>query len=352
MNWANRSVGGVPVDDALVDDIDGCIGDKLINVDGFLNLHKPAGLTSHDCVMRVRKLLHIKRVGHAGTLDPAATGVLPIAMGRATRLLQFLPSGKAYEAVIRFGYRTSTDDLEGDIISRAADQTAAALSLDVVQQQLPQFLGKLQQIPPQYSAIQVQGKRLYDLARSGQTVEVQPRAVEVFKLDILDWQPGEYPELRVAIACSAGTYIRSIARDWGELVGTGATLAKLIRTASSGLHLANSIGLEELQTQLATGEFQPIPPEHALAHLPIVTLPDQVAKQWCHGQVIAIAQTSITLTTTDPQAPLPTAVRVHHEDGSFLGIAQPEPLDSKELLSPGQIPQVALTPQVVFKTDP
>ncbi len=301
--------------------------------------------------MRVRKLLHIKRVGHAGTLDPAATGVLPIAIGRATRLLQFLPSGKAYEAVIRFGYCTTTDDLEGDVISRAPAETIAALTLEGVQQGASQFVGKLQQIPPQYSAIQVQGKRLYDLARSGQTVEVQPRSVEVFKLDILAWQPGEYPELRVAIACSAGTYIRSIARDWGELVGTGATLANLIRTESSGLHLASSIGLVDLQSELETGQFQPIPPEQALAHLPSVRLPDAVAKQWCHGQLIAIAQTAITTVLTDAPQPLPSVVRVHHEDGAFLGIGQPDLLDSKELISPGQIPQATLVPQVVFKTD-
>ncbi|MBD0336189.1 MAG: tRNA pseudouridine(55) synthase TruB, partial [Cyanobacteria bacterium Co-bin13] len=139
---------------------------------GFLNLNKPAGLTSHDCVARVRRLLQTKKVGHGGTLDPAAQGVLPIAVGRATRLLPYLASGKAYQAVIRFGLITATDDLEGDILHQ---QPAPDLSLAQIQAVLPQFLGQIEQVPPRYSAIQVDGQRLYDLARKGQAVEAPLR---------------------------------------------------------------------------------------------------------------------------------------------------------------------------------
>jgi tRNA pseudouridine55 synthase len=252
-------------------------------MDGFLNLHKPAGLTSHDCVAKVRRSLRMKRVGHGGTLDPAATGVLPIALGRATRLLQYLPSGKAYQATIRFGVTTSTDDLEGEVLTT---YSASELTLEAVKALLPQFLGTIQQIPPSYSAIQVQGKRLYDLARSGQVVEAPVRTVEVDDIDILEWRSGEFPELVVAIACGAGTYIRSIARDWGALLNTGGTLAALIRTESSGFYLKDSLTLETLAEQIESQTFQPIPPAIALAHLPTVQLDETQTKRWCQGQRI------------------------------------------------------------------
>ncbi|HBQ98966.1 MAG TPA: tRNA pseudouridine(55) synthase TruB, partial [Cyanobacteria bacterium UBA11691] len=165
---------------------------------GFLNLNKPPGYTSHDCVARVRRLLHTKRVGHGGTLDPAAVGVLPIAVGKATRLLQFLPQDKGYQATIKFGLRTETDDLEGEAIE---SQPVPDLSLESIQLVLSQFQGKIEQIPPIYSAIQVGGKRLYKLARQGEVVQVPARTVDVYDLQILDWRPGDFPELDVAIAC-------------------------------------------------------------------------------------------------------------------------------------------------------
>lgn len=163
---------------------------KLLAVQGFLNLNKPFGWTSHDCVARVRKLLRLKRVGHGGTLDPAATGVLPIALGKATRLLPYLPGEKVYQATIRFGVRTTTDDLEGEIIN---SQPAFGLDLPEVKAALCQFLGKIEQIPPSYSAIQVGGKRLYDLARQGEVVTAPARTVEILQTEVLDWRPGIFP---------------------------------------------------------------------------------------------------------------------------------------------------------------
>ncbi|MEQ8963487.1 MAG: tRNA pseudouridine(55) synthase TruB, partial [Coleofasciculus sp. C2-GNP5-27] len=143
---------------------------------GFLNLNKSAGFTSHDCVAKVRRLLRLKRVGHGGTLDPLATGVLPIALGRATRLLQYMTSDKAYRATIRLGVKTTTDDLEGDIVATAS---ASGLTLETVVPLLQQFQGKIDQIPPMYSAVQVQGKRLYELARAGKTVgEIVPNLAD------------------------------------------------------------------------------------------------------------------------------------------------------------------------------
>jgi tRNA pseudouridine55 synthase len=272
-------------------------------VQGFLNLNKPLDWTSHDCVAKTRKLLRLKRVGHAGTLDPAATGVLPIALGKATRLLQYLPGNKAYKATIRLGVRTTTDDLEGEIIA----SVACAVSLADVETALKQFEGKIQQIPPSYSAIQVEGKRLYDLARKGEAVDVPARTVEIFQIKILDWRSGDFPELDVAIACGSGTYIRAIARDLGAVLQTGGTLAALTRTESSGFHLADSLTF----TDLEAGTFQPTPPDAPLQHLPSVSLPATSAQKWCQGQRI-------------PFMDIAGTVRAYDEDGVFLGIAQTE----------------------------
>ncbi|MBD2358829.1 tRNA pseudouridine(55) synthase TruB [Tolypothrix sp. FACHB-123] len=274
---------------------------------GFLNLNKPFDWTSHDCVARVRKLLRLKRVGHAGTLDPAATGVLPIAFGKATRLLQYLPGNKAYQATIRFGLQTTTDDLQGEIITSAP---CPELSLAEINAILPQFIGEIQQIPPNYSAIQVDGKRLYDLARRGLQVEVPVRTVEVFQIEILAWREGEFPELDIAIACGSGTYIRAIARDLGAVLQTGGTLAALTRTVSSGFELTNSITLSDLETQLQTGTFQAIAPDTPLLHLPTVILPPVSAHKWCQGQRIPV------------NLDIGDTVRVYEQETHFLGIGQ------------------------------
>lgn len=297
--------------------------------DGFLNLNKPAGLTSHDCVARVRRLLKTKRVGHGGTLDPAATGVLPVAVGRATRLLQYLPSGKAYNATVRFGLTTATDDLEGEILTQAP---APTLTLEQVQVALGEFQGTIQQIPPRYSAIQVQGQRLYDLARAGVAVEVPMRTVQVDQIEILDWRPGEFPELAVAIACGPGTYIRSIARDLGSLVGTGATLAALERTASSGFTLAESLSLEEVAAQTEQHSLRLVAPEQAIAHLPVITLAHSEAVRWCQGQKLSL----------DDLSSQPIVYRVHHDAGHFLGVGEGEWRES----------QWVLAPRLVFETHP
>ncbi|MGL5035536.1 MAG: tRNA pseudouridine(55) synthase TruB, partial [Microcystaceae cyanobacterium] len=156
---------------------------------GFINLNKPLSWTSHDCVAQVRRLLKIRKVGHGGTLDPLATGVLPIAVGKVTRLLSYLPTRKAYRATVRFGIQTTTDDLEGEIIRNAI---ASDLTLEQIEPHLGQFLGTITQIPPQYSAIHRDGKRLYDLARQGKVVEVPSRLVEIFKVEILDWRSQDY----------------------------------------------------------------------------------------------------------------------------------------------------------------
>lgn len=282
---------------------------------GFLNLDKPAGLTSHDCVARLRKLLRTKKIGHGGTLDPAATGVLPIAVGKATRLLQYLSHQKSYRATIRFGLRTTTDDLEGEAISQS---NASELTLDRIKVCLPQFEGTIAQIPPSYSAIQVGGKRLYELARSGEAVEAPLRTVQIDRLEILDWRSGEFAELDLAIDCGTGTYIRSIARDLGEVLGTGGTLARLLRTRSSEFFLQESFTLEAVAAQLEANALQLISPQVALRQMAIVVLQPDQTLGWSQGRRLFMEQ----IRSDRIPADLPAQVQVQDQAQNFLGIGQ------------------------------
>lgn len=303
-------------------------------LDGFLNLDKPAGWTSHDCVAKVRKILQMKRVGHGGTLDPAATGVLPIALGRATRLLQYLPTPKAYRAVIRFGITTSTDDLEGDALSSKA---CPHLKQSEVLPHITSFIGTIQQIPPKYSAIQVNGKRLYDLARAGVEVDVPIRTVEVHHIQVLKWQAGDFPELEVAIACGPGTYIRSIARDLGAALGVGATLAKLLRTESHGFQLSDSLTLETVEHLTENQTFTPIQPHTALSHIPSILLSPDLEKGWLNGRMTPISPEDQRLPT-----PLPDVFQVRSDRTAFLGIGYPRRAED----SPASA--LFLKPKIVF----
>jgi tRNA pseudouridine55 synthase len=297
-------------------------------MDGFLNLNKPLGFTSHDCVAKVRRLLRQKRIGHAGTLDPAASGVLPIALGRATRLLQFLSTDKAYQATVRLGIQTTTDDMAGEVLST---YPIPSLTLDAVTTALQPFHGQIQQIPPRYSAIQVQGKRLYDLARAGQEIAVAARTVEIYRIDVLAWRSGDFPELDLAIVCGAGTYIRAIARDLGAALHCGGTLAALTRTYSSGFDLETSLTFEQLDLQLQTHQFQPISPGRVLQHLPSVNLPEEVAYRWCLGQSVAVGL---------PKDMAAKAWRVHHDDGRFLGVGDQRITQEEILLHPWVVIEV------------
>lgn len=284
---------------------------------GFLNLSKPTGWTSHDCVAKVRRLLQMKRVGHGGTLDPLATGVLPIALGPATRLLQFLPEEKAYRARCRLGARTTTDDLEGEAI--ACPPIPPNLELADVRTALQQFVGRIEQIPPTYSAIQRDGKRLYARARAGETdIKVPPRQVEVQTIEIVRWLPGPEPEVELDITCGPGTYIRAIARDLGTALGTGGTLVALTRTRSCGFDLAASITLEALAAATAPEAiaFEPISPAIALRNLPQCPLAASAVRPWRQGRTILQHDTADLIADLAPD----TAVAVLTPTGDFLGV--------------------------------
>jgi tRNA pseudouridine55 synthase len=284
---------------------------------GFINLNKPWGITSHDCIAKLRKLLQTKKIGHGGTLDPFATGVLPIAVGKATRLLQFLPTPKAYRARIRLGMTTTTDDLEGEVI-----KLADSLMLDQAQilDCLNNFRGTIEQVPPIYSAIKQKGRKLYDLARRGEEIAVEARQVIISELELLNIAHQEFCELEVAISCSPGTYIRAIARDLGAQLGVGGTLAHLIRTESCGLTLENSFTFEQIEQQLQAKTFELIDPKILLTHLDTVSLSQSDSLNWCQGQLVDLSQgvdISNQITTFIPEHYLAT----YNIDRTFLGIS-------------------------------
>jgi tRNA pseudouridine55 synthase len=286
-------------------------------LDGILVIAKPAGPTSHDVVALVRRLAATRRVGHGGTLDPFASGVLPVFLGRATRVVEYhLADRKAYRATVCFGATSSTDDLEGELVpveGRPPDRGA-------VQAALGRFLGRISQTPPAYSAVKVSGRRAYALARAGQAVELTAREVEIDGLELVDWD-GTEPDRPVAVIevrCSAGTYIRALARDLGAALGTGAYLGALVRTASGPFTLASAIPLDAVRAAAADDgsgvRSLLLPIDAGLDRFPTVVLSESELAAVARGQLIR------------PLAPLPPdadsgAVRLLGPDGALVAFA-------------------------------
>lgn len=208
------------------------------NLFGFLNIYKPKGITSFDVIYKLRKIFGIKKIGHAGTLDPLADGVLPVAVGNASRLLEYLEGGKSYVAKIFFGANSTTYDDEGE----KTEICEASFTQDDFLCILPMFTGKIKQIPPIYSAIKVEGKKLYELARAGRNdIELKPREVEIYDISVLEF---ELPYVTISVSCSSGTYIRSLAYDLGVALKTGAYIKELKRTSSNGFDIASAVKIE------------------------------------------------------------------------------------------------------------
>lgn len=242
---------------------------------GFLNIYKPKGMTSHDVVAVMRRITKIKQIGHTGTLDPFAEGVLPICIGKATRLIEYLDDDKEYLATVQFGSATTTYDLEGEVTSTSdkkvtEDELLAALQL---------FSGEIYQLPPIYSAIKVKGKKLYEYARKGEDVEIQPRKVTIEKLELknfnFDTQTAE-----LLIACSKGTYIRSIAHDLGQNLNAGGHLIKLIRTKAGKFTVDKSVELDDIN--VSENLINPL----KILNLPQIFLNESDYEKVLHGQQI------------------------------------------------------------------
>jgi tRNA pseudouridine55 synthase len=273
---------------------------------GFLVLDKPAGLTSHACVARVRRAYGLKRVGHGGTLDPAVTGVLPIALGAATRLLPYLGGTKTYQGVVRLGLRTSSDDLEGAVLEQ---RMVPDLERTVLEQALEAFRGDIQQRPPQVSAVHVDGERAYARSRRGETLSLPPRPVTIHNLELLGWDPAT-ADVALAVRCSAGTYIRALARDLGEALGCGGTLAQLRRTEALGFDLEQAVPLEALEQPTTLPPL--LDPLEPLRHLPQQQLQEEQWAGWRCGRAFAATAT----------LPPDTAVAVLAPDGNLAGMAR------------------------------
>ena len=284
-----------------------------MEIQGVLCIDKPKGFTSFDVVAKMRGIAKTRKVGHGGTLDPMATGVLPIFLGRATKACDLVPEQKKrYLATFRLGLTTDTQDITGQVLQ----ERPVTCSLEQVQQVLAGFLGKQQQVPPMYSAVKVDGKRLYDLARQGKEVQRPSREIEIFSLDLVsyDLQQQEYT---VDVCCSKGTYIRTLCADAGEELGCGATLTQLRRTLSAGFALEQCITLEEAAQLAQEGTLQDHvqPIEQIFAVLPCVTLNPQQCKLFCNGARLDLDRI--------PQRPnTGEMLRVQDEDGRFLGLAQ------------------------------
>lgn len=230
---------------------------------GLLNIHKPAGITSRAVVDHVVKLVRPYKAGHAGTLDPLATGVLVVSVGSATRLIQYVQNGrKRYRAQFLFGQRSDTDDITGNV-THTVDAAAMFSSddfYDNLQQLIPEFVGRIEQVPPQFSAVHVDGQRAYKLARQGKSVALKSRLVDVFSIDIIrfttETETG-FPELELDIECGSGTYIRSIGRDLGERLQCGAVMSKLVRTGVGPFSIEDAVSLEELTESSLVSHLQP-----------------------------------------------------------------------------------------------
>jgi tRNA pseudouridine55 synthase len=245
--------------------------------DGLVVVDKPAGFTSHDVVAKLRKAYGQRKVGHAGTLDPDATGVLLVGLGRATRLLRYLSeAGKAYEGRIVFGIATSTLDAAGEIV----DQRPMPITRDDVEQMIPRFLGDIEQLPPMVSAVKVGGRRLHELARAGQEVERAPRPVRVDRFEVVAFEAGPYPEADVEVECGSGTYIRSLAADLGTALGGSAHLAALRRTRVGSFTLDEARPLVDVE---ADPPVAVLPLATAMRDLERVDLDDEQARAVSHG---------------------------------------------------------------------
>jgi len=276
-------------------------------LDGILNINKPGGMTSHDVVARVRRITGQKRVGHAGTLDPLASGVLLLCLGQATRVAEYLMANdKVYRAGCRLGITTDTYDAEGRITSQAEVTVTRAQ----VERELMAFTGSLEQTPPMYSALKVGGTPLYRLARRGQTVTRTARKVAIHTLELLEWTP---PEMQLQVRCSKGTYIRSLVHDLGQRLQCGAYLAGLVRMASGTFRIEESITLTELEGAVARGDTARLlhPLDAALQAFPAVTVDGATAKGIVQGQGVQLS--------ADPAASL---IRAYAADGRLLALLQ------------------------------
>lgn len=279
-------------------------------VSGIILLDKPRGLTSNAALQKVRWLLNAEKAGHTGSLDPLATGVLPLCFGEATKFSQYLlDADKGYETVAQLGVTTTTADAEGEVLERRPVDVSQA-QLEAI---LPRFRGDIQQVPPMYSALKRDGQPLYKLARAGEVVEREPRSVTIARLELLSL---DADKARLSVACSKGTYIRTLVEDIGRELGCGAHVAELRRTQAGPFELSQTVSLEVLEQAHADGGAEAIdaflhPVDSGLEHWPLLQFSEHSAFYWLHGQPVRA-----------PEAPMFGMVRVQDHNGRFIGIGE------------------------------
>lgn len=287
-----------------------------MTLEGILPVWKPEGFTSHDVVAKVRGILGIKRIGHTGTLDPAVTGVLPLCIGRATRMVEYIQElPKEYEAVLRIGISTDTEDMTGKVLEEVPH---VQLNEKKILEVLHAFIGEIEQIPPMFSAVKIDGKRLYELAREGKEVERKSRKVTIHQLDILHMDlEQKHPEIKFRALCSKGTYIRTLCVDIGKALGYPAVMKSLIRTSTGSIRREQCLTFEQIEQMKAQDLLQAhmIPMDQAITHIPSVELTDQEAIHALQGKKITLTANRIAHSDASQ-----TIFRAYSPDHRFLGL--------------------------------
>jgi len=294
-------------------------------LEGIINVLKSPGMTSSDVVVWIRKILKIKKVGHTGTLDPGVAGVLPICVGKGTRLAEYITEqGKAYIAEVTFGVTTDTQDSYGKVIR----ETSPILNRSELERILSNFTGKISQVPPMYSAVRKEGKHLYEYARKGIPIEINPREVSIYKLNLEEWFDGQFPKAILDIECSKGTYIRTICHDLGQTLGCGAHMSYLVRVRSGPFKIQESWTLEEIEEAVCDGNFSFILPLTAGIDLPKVSLSGLRSNAFRNGLPTKREQVKILDDKKEPYVQV---------------------MESEELIGIGVWREEALYPHKVFK---
>jgi tRNA pseudouridine55 synthase len=282
---------------------------RRVPVHGVLLLDKPVGLSSNDALIKAKRLLNAEKAGHTGTLDPFATGLLPLCFGEATKFAQdLLEADKTYETIVHLGITTTTGDTEGEVV----DTRAVEVSSEQIALILAQFTGDIQQIPPMYSALKRDGKPLYEYARAGVTLEREARAVSIHLLELIDYQA---PYLKLRVRCSKGTYIRVLGEDIGAALGCGAHLSALRRVQVGDLTINGALTLEQFAACEEAERLLLLAPVDALlASFPELQLSEELARRFLHGQRLALGKEGMTLPENEGR------VRVYRQhDGALLG---------------------------------
>ena len=279
-------------------------------MEGIINVLKPPGMTSSDVVVWMRRVLKAKKIGHTGTLDPGVAGVLPLCVGKGTRLAEYITEqGKAYLAEVTFGVTTDTQDAFG----KEVHQTKPDLKQSDLERVIPNFLGKIAQTPPMYSAVRKQGKHLYEYARQGLSIERTPREVFIYSLKLVKWYEGEFPRAILDIECSKGTYIRTISHDLGQALGCGAHMSNLLRVRSGPFKIQDSWTLEEIEEAVSESTYAFLLPLTAGIDLPRVNLSAARANAFRHGLP---TKRELVHTLTEGNEPYVQVI----EDGKLIGI--------------------------------